>query len=97
MTGLFRYRLGLTLGVVMFVFAAALGTILASTIVGQQRDQRLLERIAELEERNREDVLEHRDRNEQLHSCIVDLALALADPKRDRTKPLANPCPEPVR
>jgi hypothetical protein len=61
-----------------------------------ERNARLVEQVRMLEEQGNADVREHRERNELLHSCIVDLALSLADPKRDRTKPIMNPCPPPI-
>ena len=78
--------------------SAAAGILAARTTTAAsqadvERNRRLVEQVKQLEEAGNQDVHEHRIRNEQLHACIVDLALMLADPKRDRTKPIDNPCP----
>ncbi len=44
------------------------------------------------EERN---VQEHRIANQADHDCLLQLALLLSDPKRDRTQIVVNPCPQP--
>lgn len=59
-----------------------------------EKNRELLESVRRLEEITAASVDDHRNRNEILHACIVDLALSLADPGRDRSKPIANPCPE---
>lgn len=68
----------------------------AATGADIARNARLVEQVRLLEETGNADVREHRVRNEELHACIVDLALALANPRRDRTKPIPNPCPTPL-
>ncbi len=49
-------------------------------------------RLVVSEERN---VQEHRIANQADHDCLLQLALLLSDPKRDRAQVVVNPCPQP--
>ena len=56
-------------------------------------NKQLLERIAELEEQAGRENLEHRQRNEDLHSCIVDLILEIIRSDRESLADIVDPCP----
>ncbi len=66
-------------------------TIDAASRQDIEENRRLVEQVKALEEIGIRDVAEHREANQADHDCIVSLALLLADPARDRTKPVTLP------
>lgn len=100
-----KYPVGLLAVLVLLILVGTVGTTAslltargqsAATKADVERNAELVRQVQRLEEEAARENAEHRHRNELLHSCLVDLALALADPKRDRTKPIVNPCPAPL-
>ncbi len=55
------------------------------------RNERLIQQVKTLEEVGNAEVAEHRDANQRDHNCIVQLALLLASPERDRTQAVVPP------
>jgi hypothetical protein len=90
--------------VLIFGAAAAMATVPLQVAALKQggiasagdvaRNGEVLERLERLEELSAEDVAEHRVANQRDHDCLIALALLLADPERDRTVRIVDPCPE---
>lgn len=71
--------------------AVAVVALIEGTQATAQSNAELLLRIEQLEVANRDNVIEHRERNQSDHDCLLQLALELSDPTRDRSLPLPLP------
>jgi predicted nucleotidyltransferase len=80
----------------VFLFSLSVVAAFALLITGAQQGRedraQLLERIAEIQQESAEQVAEHREHNQRDHDCIIELALALSDPERDRTRRVEFQC-----
>lgn len=81
---------------ILLLLVALLVTSTVATVLTARNNDLLLDSIAESEERHREDVQNHRVRNELLHSCIVDLILAVVESDPEDRSDVINPCPEEI-
>lgn len=56
----------------------------------------LLEQVQSNQSERAEDVRDHRERNEKLHACLVDLVLMVVRTSAEERPNIQSPCPEPV-
>lgn len=63
-------------------------------IATQRKADAVLEQLRRAEEVHLRDVQDHRERNELLHACIVDLIFAVVTTSPEERESLADPCEE---